>query len=103
MAKELFQAGHKKVGGRKKGTSYKKTLEQIAEKNGVHFFEVLCQFANGDYEALGMIKGHISPKMRLDAVMQGCKYLYATKKAVEVSNGDDKGFRIIVEDYTGKK
>lgn len=108
--------GHKKVGGRQKGTPNKRTklVEETAARLGVDPFEVLCLFAMGNWEKLGyeaemffmekpdgaVKAGYvITPEMRLKAAQEACKYLFSQKKAVEHSTSDE-GFRMIIQDYT---
>lgn len=111
-----------KTGGRKKGTPNKDKadLAGLAEKLNVSPFEILLRICKGDWKGLGydnevyVMEGPqgatkigytISPEMRLTAAKEASKYLYAQKKALEVSgpDGDAIGVRIILEDYTGKK
>lgn len=74
----MFQAGKPRHpnAGRKKGTPNKETksLEQVALDKGVNFWVLLCDVA-GDAE---------HPR-QFDAVKEGCSYLYAKRKALEVT------------------
>lgn len=105
---------------RQKGTKNRKTLEveEIASKLKCNPFEVLCLFAKGDWKALGyenelyfiekpdgQVKmGYVvTPEMRLQGAKEAAKYLYSQKRAVEVGNTKDEGFKIIVEGYPGEK
>lgn len=114
-----------KSGGRQKGTPNKNSLpiEELAKALNIDPFEVLLRFAAGDWKGLGydnevyfsespegdgkQIKmGYvIKPEVRQKAASDACQYLYPKKKAIELSgkDGDDIGFRIIVEDYGSKK
>ena len=96
-----FQKGNP---GKPKGAKnlINRDVEAIAAKLNVKPFEVLCHFAAGDFAALGLDKGQISPRMRLHAAREASKYLYSQRRAVEVSSGDS-GFKIVVEDFTVKK
>lgn len=71
-----FQKGHTKIGGRIPGTPNKETksLEQLALDKGVNFWEMLCNVA-ADSE---------HPR-HFDAVKEGCSFLYAKRKALEVT------------------
>lgn len=89
---------------RTKGSINKKleNLADTAERIGVDIFEVLCLFAKGDHKALGL-KDPLTPDTRLHAVKEAAKYLYSQRRAVELSNSEDTGFKVIIEDYQGKK
>lgn len=108
----------KKTGGRQKGSLNKRTqlVEDIAARFDLDPFEVLMLFMMGDWKALGYenecyfaekpdgeIKmGYvIPPELRMNAAKEASKYLYAQKKAVELSSGET-GIKIIVEDYLKK-
>lgn len=111
----------KKFGGRKKGTPNKSSLrvEEIAQRLGCDPFEILCNFANGDWKRLGYenecyfsekpdgaVKMNyvINPEMRLTAAKEAVKYLHAQKKAVELSTDPEgRGIQINVVDYTKAK
>lgn len=96
-----FELGRAKTGGKKKGFKKNKTCEEIAKKIGIDPFSVLCLFAKGDWESLHLESPKkITPSMRLDAAKDACKYLHSQKKALEVSNADDKGFKVEIIDYT---
>lgn len=99
-----FAPGHKKAGGRAKGTKNrdKQTLQELTDKLGVDPFQVLLLFAKGDWKALkyeaecyfsekpdGAVKmGYvISPELRQKSAADACKYLYPQLKAVEHSGG----------------
>lgn len=109
----------KKTGGRSKGTPNKDPLqlEDRAKALGVDVFEVMVKFTAGDWEGLGYVNetyisenahgstklGYtITPEMRLKAGGELMKYIYPQKKAHEHSTDPDKGFRLIIEDYTKK-
>lgn len=91
--------------GRPAGAKNTRTLEleQTAERLGFKPFEVLCHFAMANYEKLGLKPADITAKMRLDAAMEACGYLYSKRRSVEVKNEEGNGFEIIVKDYTVKK
>jgi hypothetical protein len=109
--------------GRKKGTPNKRTLEgpkaeEIAERLGCNPFEVLIHFAKGDWKSLGYEAGKrivgctqdgspievdvISPETRLNAAKEASQYLFPKRKALELSTDEEKGFKIILEDYMSK-
>jgi hypothetical protein len=105
--------------GKPKGAKSAKTrtVEETAERVGVDLFEVLCMFAKGDWKGLGyedeketkftsagieFEEYRIKPDLRLHAAKEACKYLYSQKRAVELTNPDGTGFKIIVEDYSKK-
>lgn len=109
-----------KTGGRQKGVGNKDILglEERARALGVDVFEVLANFAGGNWKQLGYdnevyvmenaqgatkIGYTITPEMRLKASTELMKYIYPQKKAVELSSDPDKGFKLIIEDYTSKK
>ena len=112
-----FQKGHKKTGGRQKGSKNKFLGEVyfIAEKTKCNPLEILCYFATGNWKALGYESScyHvetpngdvkevdiIKPEMRLKAASDACKYLFPQKKAVEVTGEDGKALELVVKDYT---
>lgn len=68
--------GTPKTGGRQKGTPNKETksLEDRADDLGVNFWELLCNIASDT--------GHPD---HMTAVKEGCSYLYAKRKALEVT------------------
>jgi len=105
--------------GRKKGTPNKSSIpaQELAEKLGINPFEILLRFAAGDWQGLGyenecyfaekpdgaVKMGYvISPEARAKASAEATKYLMPQRKAVEISTEGDKGFKIIVEDYSSK-
>ncbi len=98
-----FERGHAKIGGRQKGQSKHKVAEETAKRLGIDPFEVLCLFAKGDWMELRINKDDIRPRDRLEAAKEACKYIYAQKRAVEISNPDGTGFRVQVVDYSSKK
>lgn len=98
-----FQKGNP---GKKKGTRNKSkvAVEETAARLGIDPFEVLCLFAKADWQTLGFERpDSISPHMQLKAATNACKYLYAQKRSVEISNPDGTGFKVEVTDYTAKK
>jgi hypothetical protein len=109
--------GGKKTGGRTKGTPNKDTLplREMAERIGVNPFEVLLRFAAGDWQGLGYDKkcttkwtgsgieyeeDTITPLMRLTAAKEAVQYLESKRKAIELSNSGESGFKVIIEDYS---
>lgn len=94
-----------KTGGRSKGTPNKRTTDaqEIAERLQCDPFEVLCFFAKGDWKGLGyQQKLSIPLEIRAKAAAEASKYLYPQRKAMEHTTGEE-GFKIIIEDYRGKK
>lgn len=92
-----------KTGGRKKGIPNKTTiqLEERARALGVDFFEIICLFAKGDWQALGYTeeryvtgsndhgtfhKYTIDPAIRAKCALDGANFLYPKRKAVEMSS-----------------
>lgn len=106
--------------GRKKGTLNKSSWDAraIAEELGINPMEFLLKFAAGDWKGLGYdnecffvekpdgavkMGFVVTPDLRVKASAEAAKYLFPTKKAIEVSNSPDgDGFKIIVEDYSSK-
>lgn len=95
-----FQKGHRKIGGRKKGTPNKDTipLEQKAQELDVDPFEILLYFAKGDWKSLGYKSATktmytntgepyeveiITPEHRIKAAAESAQYLYPKRKAME--------------------
>jgi len=106
--------------GRPKGSANRQTidLEDKAKSLGVDPFEILLLFAKRDWSALGYEEEfeerltkdggvfyvpHISADLQMNAAKEASKYLYSQKRAVELSNSEDTGFKVIIEDYQGKK
>ena len=111
-----FQKGHP---GKQKGTTSlkRRTIEEKIESSGLDTILGLCYFALGDWKALGYDSEketkwtgngieyeeyRISPELRLHALKEVTQYQYAKKRHVEVSADPDKGFKIIVEDYSSE-
>lgn len=113
--------GHKKSGGRAKGTPNKKVgvLVEKCEELGCDPFEILLLFAKGDWEGLGYESGEkvisvtkegheifgdvISPETRAKCAKEACEYIHPKRKAIEISNDGENGFRVVIEDYQTKK
>lgn len=98
--------GHKRYGGRAKGTPNADSLplEAKAKELGIDPFEVLLLFAAGDWKQLGyeaesapssfsehgtVYKYTIDPSVRSKAAAEACSYLYAKRKALEVTSEVD--------------
>lgn len=111
--------GLPKTGGRQKGTPNKDVLglEERAKTLGVDVFEILVYFVSGNWKALGYenevfvietaagahkLGYTITPEMRLKASTELMKYIYPTKKAVELSTADT-GIKVVIEDYSKKE
>ncbi len=88
--------------GKPKGAKHRKTraIEDTAARLKCDPFEVLCRFANGDWKGLGyenecyfsekpdgaVKMGYtITPEMRLHAAKEAVKYIYAQKRAIEIT------------------
>lgn len=106
--------------GRKKGVPNRQTLTVIqkAEELGIDPFKILLYFAAGDWKKLGyesekyvvsssdqgfVEKWTIEPAVRAKSAQEACSYLYPKRKAVELSNEQGEGFKIVLEDYRTKK
>lgn len=80
--------GHKKWGGRAKGTPNKinQSLVDMAEKLGVDPFNILLLFAKNDWQTLGYKKPDaIDPNLRARCAQEASKYLYAQRRSIEHS------------------
>lgn len=113
-----FKLGHKKLGGRKKGSGNKDKipLSEKAIELGIDPFEVLLLFAAGDWNKLnykdefiikysqGGITNEehtIQPAVRAKAAAEACQYLYPKLKSVETKDvSENKDQRVIV--YTAQ-
>lgn len=101
----MFEKGHKRIGGRTKGTPNKETqsLRDKAIALGVDPFTVLLMFAKGDWKGLGYPEGTrtyftmqglevqediIKPEHRLKAASEATQYLEPKRKAIEHSGPD---------------
>ena len=110
----------KKTGGRQKGTPNKDRapVNALAERLGIDPLEVILRVVKGDWKGLGYTKPTrtkvnqfgqefevelIPIEMRVAAAMDAAQYLYPKRKAVELSNDSDEGFKIVLEDYRTKK
>lgn len=105
MAQVGRRPGTKKTGGRQKGTPNAKSIEAraLADRLGVDPLEILLLFAKGDWKALGykdetyrveqaggVVNSvlYVSPETRANSAAKACDYLYAKRKAVEVTGAD---------------
>ena len=68
----------------------KRKPENIASDLGVDPLEILLKFAGGFEESLGLDKGDINVKMRLDAAKDAASYLYGKKKSIEVIDNSER-------------
>lgn len=88
-----FKKGHKKTGGRKKGTPNKKTA-QFKDKLG-------------DFDTVAELKFLFETCEDDDLKFAICKeflkYEYPQRKAVDIETTDDKSFAIVVADKQHKK
>lgn len=90
-----------KTGGRKKGTSNKRSQYaiELAKKLGVEPLEILLMYAAGDWQGLGFDsqkKAKIDNTDRISAAKDACKYLYPALRSVELK-GDENGGPISVQ------
>lgn len=71
-----FKEGHKKVGGRRKGTLNKlnSSLHDICQQKGLNPFEALLEMANNK---------ETEPGHKLGALKELCEYLYPKRRRVE--------------------
>ena len=105
--------------GRPKGAKGKMTFnaQELAQKMGIDPLEVLLMITAGDWEGLGFSgpskisytnagiefeEPNIPLQVRQKAASDAAKYLYSTRSAVSLST-EGEGFKVILEDYTGKK
>lgn len=86
-----------KTGSTRFGRISTMELNVRAEELGVSPFDILLLFAKGDSEALGYdpdpdtgLPPEISPKYRLAAAQEACKYLHPQLKSVEVTGDPEK-------------
>lgn len=79
--------------GRKKGTPDKKSLlvKEILENNGINLVEKILNELP-----------ELSSNDRVKALVQMLPYVYPKLVSAELTTNDE-GFRIVVEDYVGKK
>lgn len=80
--------------GRKKGTPNKIDTDVAAkcQEMGLDVFGAMIEIAltGNDDQRFAMLK-------------ELAQYVCPKKKAIEMSNAEDKGFRVVVENYTDKK
>lgn len=83
-----------KSGGRVAGQPNRKTQALIdkCDEAGIDIFE----------EMLRCLQEEREPKERFNMCKEIAQYIYAKRKAVEISSEDDKGFEIVIRDYTKK-
>ena len=96
-----FVKGQKKTGGRKAGVpnsfsvakgEIEKRLLSVKEKvdqSGIDPLVVLLELTKSDNEGI-----------RLKAASEVCSYLYPKLKSIEHSSNEDKGFKIVIKDYS---
>lgn len=94
-----FQKGHKRVGGRQKGTPNKRntifeSLEEIQTEDG-RVVDVVKLFFKGLMT--------MPPYQQVDALLEFMQFLYPKQKQLEIGNLDGEGFKVIIEDYSSKK
>lgn len=93
-----FQKGHKKVGGREKGSINKRrtifeSLEEIVTEDGKPI-DVVKLFFNGLMT--------MPPYQQVDALIDFMKFIYPQQKTLEIGNKDEQGFKVVIEDYSKK-
>lgn len=90
--------------GRRAGTPNKrsKDAQAIADRLGCDPFEILLRFAMGDHIALDLDEP-VDPGIRMAAAAKAVKFLYPERKAMELSTDEQKGFAIVIKDYTTSK
>lgn len=81
--------------GRQKGTPNRKTLSLIerCEDYGYDSFEEMIKAAMEETE----------PKERFRMASEIAQYIYPKRKAIEHSTDGEKGFKIVIEDYSSAK
>lgn len=90
-----FQKGHKKLGGRQKGTGNKRVpVKEMLEQMGVDPFAIMAEMAS----KIGLYEEGI----RFAAAKELCKYIEPQLKSVEVKNAEGDVFRVVIEDYSTK-
>lgn len=109
---EISSTARQKTGGRKKGTPNKSTMTvaELCEKMGLNVIENMILFAKGDYQSLGYQETQekqgfggvtvyeltISPEQRYKANMDLAKFIYPTRKAVEIKNDSENNQPIVL-------
>ena len=88
-----FKKGHKKTGGRKKGTPNKKTA-QFKDKLGN--FDTVKELKN-------LFNSTDDANLKFSICKEFLKYEYPQRKAVDIETTDDKSFAIVVADKQHKK
>lgn len=80
--------------GRQKGTPNKVTqsLEEKCALMGVDVFEEMLKIATNEEHP-----------DRFSCLKELAQYLYPKRKALEISNGEGDGFRVILCDYSSKE
>lgn len=93
-----FKKGHKKLGGREKGTPNKKRS----------IFDSLEEIKTEDGSAVDIVKLFFEGLMtmpafqRVDALLDLMKFVYPQQKQLEIGNKDQEGFKIEIVDYKKK-
>jgi hypothetical protein len=91
-----FEKGHKKLGGRKKGTINKRTrVEEVCQEAGIDPFAILAEIASSAKEET----------TRLAAAKELARYLEPQLKAIEIASPEKSHesapeIKVIVCDYT---
>ncbi len=83
--------GTPKTGGRRTGIPNRKTLDLFQK----------CEDADFDpfIELIKLARMGEEESTRFQAVKEICQYLYPKRKALEISNSEDVGFKVVIEDY----
>jgi len=104
--------------GRPKGSKNKHTFnaEELAAKMNCNPLEILLKFAKGDWKGLGydssvevkesadgqtFAKYTITPELRAQCAEKACKYLFASRGAIDVTTAG-QAIQINVIDYLKK-
>lgn len=116
--------GHKKYGGRKKGTPNKGTQELHEKLGALGFdpFTTLCLFGMGDWRALGYPRqtetkytssgepyetDRIQVDARIKAIAEVCQYLYPKRKSIDHNDTkkpwEDRPFAHLTDEELKKK
>jgi hypothetical protein len=88
-----FEPGHKKVGGRKKGSSNKITGTLLER----------CEVAKIDpWDEMLKIASDASSPNHFQALKELLQYLYPKRRAVENSSPEDSTIQVIIQDYMSR-
>lgn len=84
-----------KTGGRSLGVPNKPTQElfEICERHGVDVFEAMVIIIANDPD----------PDKRFDKLERVAKYLYPTRKAIDLSTAEDQSITINIKNFSSNK